>query len=73
MKAPRALTYDASPGIQLFERMALISRQRGLYSNQSFLAIPNYIGTLSQSPFSKVFKQQTETTPFEYRQMHKHY
>ena len=43
------------------------------YSNQSFLSISLYLGFSSQSHFSKVFKEKTRTTPFEYRQMHKHY
>ena len=43
------------------------------YSNKSFTAIAMYLGFSSPSHFSKVFKKQTETTPFEYRQMHKHY
>ena len=33
----------------------------------------NYLGFSSQSHFSKVFKEYAELTPFEYRQMHKHY
>ena len=43
------------------------------YSNQTFLSISLYLGFSSQSHFSKVFKEKTGTTPFEYRQMHKHY
>ena len=43
------------------------------YSNQSFLSISLHLGFSSQSHFSKVFKEKTQTTPFEYRQMHKHY
>lgn len=43
------------------------------YSDKSFTAIATYLGFSSPSHFSKVFKEQTETTPFEYRQMHKHY
>ena len=43
------------------------------YSNKSFLAISTYLGFSSQSHFTKVFKEKTETTPSEYRQMHKHY
>ena len=43
------------------------------YSDKSLTAISLYLGFSSQSHFSKVFKDKTETTPFEYRQMHKHY
>ena len=43
------------------------------YSNNSFTAISMYLGFSSPSHFSKVFKQQTDTTPFEYRQAHKRY
>lgn len=43
------------------------------YSNQSFSQISLYLGFSSQSHFSKVFKDKTELTPFEYRQLHKHY
>ena len=43
------------------------------YSDKSFTAIAIYLGFSSQSHFSQVFKKYTETTPFEYRQMHKHY
>lgn len=34
---------------------------------------PSYEFFSSPSHFSKVFKEKTDTTPFEYRQMHKHY
>ena len=43
------------------------------YSDKSFSSIALYLGFSSQSHFSKVFKEKTDTTPFEYRQMHKHY
>jgi len=43
------------------------------YSDKSFLAISMYLGFSSQSHFTKVFKKYVETTPFEYRQLHKHY
>ena len=43
------------------------------YSSKSFLSISIYLGFSSQSHFTKVFKEKTETTPSEYRQMHKHY
>lgn len=43
------------------------------YSDKSLTSISLYLGFSSQSHFSKVFKYKTETTPFEYRQMHKHY
>lgn len=43
------------------------------YSDKTFTAISTYLGFSSPSHFSKVFKEKTETTPFEYRQMHKHY
>ncbi|MCR4911940.1 MAG: helix-turn-helix transcriptional regulator [Bacilli bacterium] len=43
------------------------------HSNKSFTAIATYLGFSSPSHFSKVFKKCTDTTPFEYRQMHKHY
>ena len=43
------------------------------YSDKTFVAIATYLGFSSPSHFSKVFKEKTGTTPFEYRQMHKHY
>ena len=43
------------------------------YSDKNFTSISTYLGFSSQSHFSKVFKKYTETTPFEYRQLHKHY
>lgn len=43
------------------------------YSDKNFISISTYLGFSSQSHFSKVFKKYTETTPFEYRQLHKHY
>lgn len=43
------------------------------YSNKSFLAVSTYLGFSSQSHFTKVFKEKTDTTPSEYRLMHKHY
>ena len=43
------------------------------YSDKPFVAISIYLGFSSQSHFTKVFKKVTETTPFEYRQLHKHY
>ena len=43
------------------------------YSDKSFSSIALYLGFSSQSHFSKVFKEHTENTPFEYRQIHKHY
>ena len=43
------------------------------YSNKSFTSISMYLGFSSPSHFSKVFKQKTDMTPFEYRQLHKHY
>ena len=43
------------------------------YSDKSFTSIATYLGFSSPSHFSKVFKEKTDTTPFEYRQMHKHY
>ena len=43
------------------------------YSEKSFTAIATYLGFSSQSHFTKVFKKYTDTTPFEYRQLHKHY
>ena len=43
------------------------------YSEKTFVAISMYLGFSSQSHFTKVFKKYTETTPFEYRQLHKHY
>ena len=42
------------------------------YSEKTFVAISMYLGFSSQSHFTKVFKKYTESTPFEYRQMHKH-
>ena len=42
------------------------------YSEKSFSAISMYLGFSSQSHFTKVFKELTETTPSEYRQLHKH-
>jgi YSIRK-targeted surface antigen transcriptional regulator len=43
------------------------------YSHKSFLSIAMYLGFSSQSHFTKVFKEKTDPTPSEYRQMHKHY
>ena len=43
------------------------------YSNKSFTAIALYLGFSSQSHFTKVFKKYTESTPSEYRLLHKHY
>ena len=43
------------------------------YSDKSFTSIATYLGFSSPSHFSKVFKEKTDTTPFEYRQMHKYY
>ena len=43
------------------------------YSEKTFVAISMYLGFSSQSHFTKVFKKYTEATPFEYRQLHKHY
>ena len=43
------------------------------YSEKSFASISIYLGFSSQSHFTKVFKKYTETTPFEYKQLHKHY
>ena len=43
------------------------------YSDKSFTSVAFYLGFSSPSHFSQVFKKYTETTPFEYRQMHKHY
>ena len=43
------------------------------YSDKTFVAIATYLGFSSPSHFSKVFKEKTGPTPFEYRQMHKHY
>ena len=43
------------------------------YSEKSFTSISIYLGFSSQSHFTKVFKKYTDTTPFEYRQLHKHY
>lgn len=43
------------------------------YSDKSFSTIAFYLGFSSQSHFTKVFKKFTDSTPFEYRQTHKHY
>lgn len=43
------------------------------YSDKSFTAISLYLGFSSHSHFTKVFKKYAELTPFEYRQLHKHY
>ena len=43
------------------------------YSNQSFTSIAMYLGFSNHSHFTKIFKKYTDTTPFEYRQLHKHY
>lgn len=43
------------------------------YSDKSFTNIAMYLGFSSPSHFSKVFKEHTEMTPFEYRGLHKHY
>ena len=43
------------------------------YSNKSFTAIALYLGFSSQSHFTKVFKKYSESTPSEYRLLHKHY
>ena len=43
------------------------------YSEKPFASISNYLGFSSQSHFSKVFKKYTDSTPFDYRQLHKHY
>lgn len=43
------------------------------YSDKTFSSISLYLGFSSQSHFTKVFKDFTELTPSEYRQLHKHY
>ncbi|MBP5217186.1 MAG: helix-turn-helix domain-containing protein, partial [Bacilli bacterium] len=43
------------------------------YSNKNFASIALFLGFSSQSHFSKVFKENTDSTPLEYRQLHKHY
>ena len=43
------------------------------YSDKSFSTIAFYLGFSSQSHFTKVFKKFTDSTPFEYKQTHKHY
>lgn len=43
------------------------------YSDKSFSTIAFYLGFSSQSHFTKVFKKFADSTPFEYRQTHKHY
>ena len=43
------------------------------YSDKSFTSISLFLGFSSHSHFTKVFKKYTELTPFEYRQLHKHY
>lgn len=64
-------------GMNLSEYITLIkideAKRLLRYSNKSFSSIASYLGFSSQSHFSKVFKEATETSPFDYRQMHKHY
>ncbi len=43
------------------------------YSNNTFATIASFLGFSSQSHFTKVFKKYTNSTPFDYRQTHKHY
>ena len=43
------------------------------YSEKSFTSISMFLGFSSQSHFTKVFKKYTDSTPFEYRQLHNHY
>ena len=43
------------------------------YSEKSFISISMFLGFSSQSHFTKVFKKYTNSTPFEYRQLHNHY
>lgn len=43
------------------------------YSDKSFTSIATYLGFSSSSHFSKVFKEKTDLTPFDYRLLHKHY
>ena len=43
------------------------------YSEKSFTSISIFLGFSSQSHFTKVFKKYTDSTPFEYRQLHNHY
>ncbi|OQA77656.1 MAG: Xylose operon regulatory protein [Tenericutes bacterium ADurb.Bin239] len=43
------------------------------YSDKTFTAIALYLGFSSHSHFTKVFKDKTQRTPKEYRQLHKHY
>lgn len=42
------------------------------YSNKSLTEISGYLGFRDPSHFSKVFKKYCNTTPFEYRQLHRH-
>ncbi len=43
------------------------------YSDKSFATISLYLGFSSQSHFTRTFKKVADMTPFEYRQLHKHY
>lgn len=43
------------------------------YSDKPFSAISLYLGFSSQSHLTRVFKNTTGATPFEYRQLHKHH
>ena len=43
------------------------------YSEKSFTSVSIFLGFSSQSHFTKVFKKYTDSTPFEYRQLHNHY
>ena len=43
------------------------------YSDKTFTSISLFLGFSSHSHFTKIFKKYAEMTPFEYRQLHKHY
>ena len=43
------------------------------YSDKTFTSISLFLGFSSHSHFTKIFKKYAEMTPFDYRQLHKHY
>ena len=43
------------------------------YSDKALSAISLYLGFSSPSHFARVFKKETDLSPLEYRQLHKHY